>query len=79
MRTFDIINPATSAVLDHAPDASVDEARQSIEKSVAAFAMWKAKTPFERSTVLRKWYGADRQGRGHARENDDAGDGQAHH
>lgn len=56
MRTFDIINPATSAVLDHAPDASVDEARQAIEKSVAAFAMWKAKTPFERSTTLRKWY-----------------------
>ena len=56
MRTFDIINPATSAVLDHAPDASVEEAKQAVEKSVAAFAMWKAKTPFERSTILRKWY-----------------------
>ena len=56
MRTFDIINPATSAVLDHAPDASVEEAKQAVEKSVAAFVMWKSKTPFERSTILRKWY-----------------------
>src|SRR5262245_36875635 len=56
MRSFDVINPATNAVLDRAPDASVEEARQAIEKSVAAFAMWKARTPFERSTVLRKWY-----------------------
>ena len=56
MQTFDVINPATNAVLDHAPDASVEEARQAIDKSVAAFAMWKSKTPFERSTILRKWY-----------------------
>src|SRR5262245_28403784 len=56
MNTFEVINPATNSVLDRAPDASVEEARQAIEKSVAAFAMWKAKTPFERSTILRKWY-----------------------
>ena len=56
MKTFDIINPATAAVLDRAPDASVEDAKQAVEKSVAAFAMWKAKTPFERSTILRKWY-----------------------
>ena len=56
MRTFDIINPATNAVLDQAPDASVEEARHAVEKSVAAFATWKTKTPFERSAILRKWY-----------------------
>jgi succinate-semialdehyde dehydrogenase/glutarate-semialdehyde dehydrogenase len=56
MKTFDIINPATSAVLDRAPDASIEEAKQAIEKSVAAFAVWRAKTAFERSAVLRKWY-----------------------
>lgn len=56
MKTFDIINPATAAVLDRAPDASVEEARQTLEKSVAAFAVWKARTAFERSAVLRKWY-----------------------
>ena len=56
MSTFDIINPATSAVLDRANDAGPEEARQAVEQSVAAFAGWKAKTAFERSTVLRKWF-----------------------
>ena len=56
MKSFDIINPATSAVLDRAPDATVEDARQAIEKSVVAFASWKARTAFERSAVLRKWY-----------------------
>jgi succinate-semialdehyde dehydrogenase/glutarate-semialdehyde dehydrogenase len=56
MKSFDIINPATSAVIDRAPDASVDEAKQAIERSVAAFAAWKARTPFERSAILRHWY-----------------------
>jgi succinate-semialdehyde dehydrogenase/glutarate-semialdehyde dehydrogenase len=55
MATFDIINPATSAVLDRAPDAGPDEARQAVEQAVAAFAAWKAKTAFERSDILRKW------------------------
>ncbi len=55
MSTFDIINPATSAVLDRANDAGPDEARQAVEQSVAAFAGWKAKTAFERSDILRKW------------------------
>jgi succinate-semialdehyde dehydrogenase/glutarate-semialdehyde dehydrogenase len=56
MQTFDVINPATNAVLDRAPDASVDEARRAADRSVVAFASWKAKTAFERSAILRKWY-----------------------
>ncbi len=56
MASFDIINPATSAILDRANDAGPDEARQAVEQSVAAFAGWKAKTAFERSQVLRKWF-----------------------
>ncbi len=56
MKTFDIINPATAAVVDRAPDASVEDARQALETSVSAFAAWKGRTPFERSAILRKWY-----------------------
>src|SRR5690349_4228946 len=56
MATFDVINPATSAVLDSAPDAGIEEARAAIERSVAAFVSWKAKTAFERSAILRKWF-----------------------
>ena len=55
MKLFDVINPATSAVLDRAPDATADDAKRAIDRSVAAFAAWKAKTAFERSDVLRKW------------------------
>ena len=56
MATFDIINPATSAVLDRAPDASTGDAKNVIDASVAALAAWRSKTGFERSAVLRKWY-----------------------
>ena len=56
MATFDVINPATNAVLDSAPDAGIDEAKSAIEKSVAAFATWKVKTAFERSAILRRWF-----------------------
>ena len=56
MKTFSVTNPATSAVLDSAPDATPDDARSAIERSVTAFAAWKSKTAFERSAVLRKWY-----------------------
>ena len=33
MTTFDVINPATSAVLDSAPDCGVGEAKQAIERT----------------------------------------------
>jgi succinate-semialdehyde dehydrogenase/glutarate-semialdehyde dehydrogenase len=56
MATFDVINPATRAVLDRAPDATVEDARKAIDKAVASFAAWKSRTAFERSAVLRKWY-----------------------
>jgi len=56
LKSFDIINPATSAVLDRAPDATAEEARQAIDQSVGAFPAWKARTAFERSAVLRAWY-----------------------
>jgi succinate-semialdehyde dehydrogenase/glutarate-semialdehyde dehydrogenase len=56
MATFEIINPATSAVLDRVSDASPADAAAAIERSVAAFLVWKTRTPFERSIVLRKWY-----------------------
>jgi succinate-semialdehyde dehydrogenase / glutarate-semialdehyde dehydrogenase len=54
--SFAVINPATSAVLDRANDAGPEEAKVAVDKSVTAFATWKAKTPFERSAILRKWY-----------------------
>ena len=55
MDTFNVINPATGAVVGAAADAGADEARAAIERSVAAFPAWKAKTAFERCDILRRW------------------------
>jgi len=54
-RTFDVINPATGASIGAAHDANADDARKAIERSVAAFPLWKAKTAFERGDILRRW------------------------
>jgi len=56
MKGFNITNPATGAVLDSAPDAGIEEAKAAIERSVAAFQSWKARTAFERSGILRQWF-----------------------
>ena len=55
MKTFNVINPATGAVVGAAADAGPDEARHAIERSVAAFSIWKARTAFERADILRRW------------------------
>ena len=55
IRTFDVINPATGASVGAAPDANADDARAAIERSVAAFPLWKTKTAFERCDILRRW------------------------
>lgn len=55
MNSFDIINPATGAIVGAAVNAGADEAREAIERAVAAFPAWKAKTAFERGDILRRW------------------------
>jgi succinate-semialdehyde dehydrogenase / glutarate-semialdehyde dehydrogenase len=55
MNSLDVINPATGASIGSAPDGNADDARKAIEQSVAAFPLWRAKTAFERSDILRRW------------------------
>ncbi|MDP2055266.1 MAG: NAD-dependent succinate-semialdehyde dehydrogenase [Acidobacteriota bacterium] len=55
MKSFNVINPATGASIGTAPDATADDARAAIERAVAAFPGWKAKTAFERGDILRRW------------------------
>jgi succinate-semialdehyde dehydrogenase/glutarate-semialdehyde dehydrogenase len=55
MTTFAVTNPATSSVLEQVPDNGPAEARAAIVRAVSGFAMWKAKTAFERSDVIRRW------------------------
>ena len=55
MASFDGINPATGASVGTVLNANADDARNAIEGAVAAFPLWKAKTAFERSNLLRRW------------------------
>ena len=55
MASFDVINPATGASVGTVLNANADDARNAIEGAGAAFPLWKAKTAFERSNLLRRW------------------------
>ena len=53
---FDVLNPADESVLAQVESASIDHARAAIEAAAAAAEGWAARTPRERSDVLRGAY-----------------------
>ncbi|MEP7343717.1 MAG: NAD-dependent succinate-semialdehyde dehydrogenase [Gemmatimonadaceae bacterium] len=53
--TFDVINPATEAVLAKVADCGAAEATEAAEASVVAFQSWRRATAYERATILRRW------------------------
>ena len=52
-RTQDVINPATGEVLAELPLANAQDLDRALDASQRAFKLWRAKTPDERSKVLR--------------------------
>lgn len=50
--TYPIVNPATEAVVGHAPNASVADAEAATEAAAAAFPAWSRTTPDERAALL---------------------------
>lgn len=52
--TFDVINPATGAVIAAVADATVDDARSAMAAAAAALPAWAARTPRDRSEILRR-------------------------
>ena len=54
-RTFDVINPATRAILASVADCGEAEARAAADAAVAAFERWRRTTAYERAAVLRRW------------------------
>lgn len=50
--TYEIINPATEEVVGHAPEASVEQARQAAEAAAAAFPSWSRTKPEHRAELL---------------------------
>jgi len=51
---FDVINPATEAVLASVASAEIADADAALDAAQAAFAPWAGRTPRQRSEVLRK-------------------------
>jgi succinate-semialdehyde dehydrogenase/glutarate-semialdehyde dehydrogenase len=55
-RTFDLVEPASRAPFGSAADTDADIARTAIDVAWTAFESWRAVSPFERASVLRRWY-----------------------
>ena len=53
--TFKVLNPANHEVVAEIANVGAAETRRAIEAAEAARHAWAAKSPFERSAVLRKW------------------------
>lgn len=51
---FDVLNPATEEVLASVASAEIDDANAALDAAEAAMADWAARTPRQRSEVLRK-------------------------
>jgi len=51
---FDVLNPADETVLASVASATVDDARAALDAAQAAFGAWAARTPRDRSIILRR-------------------------
>lgn len=54
--TFDVINPATGAVIAQVTESSIQDVKDAIDAAHGAQKSWAAKTGKERAAILRKWY-----------------------
>ena len=55
-RTIDVVNPSTGEVLATVPDATIEDARASVEAASAAAPGWRATPPRKRSEILRRCF-----------------------
>ncbi|MFI5306108.1 MAG: NAD-dependent succinate-semialdehyde dehydrogenase [Polyangiales bacterium] len=55
-KTFEVTDPATSALLAQVPDMGAAETREAIGAAAAALPAWRCTTAKERAAVLRKWF-----------------------
>jgi succinate-semialdehyde dehydrogenase / glutarate-semialdehyde dehydrogenase len=55
-KTFDVIDPATGAILAQVADCTEQDVIKAIAAAQVAFPIWRAKTAKERSKILRNWH-----------------------
>ncbi len=56
MEKFDVINPATEAVIDSVEDMGAVETREAIEKAQIAQKQWAKRSAKERAAIMRRWF-----------------------
>ncbi|MBV9273255.1 MAG: NAD-dependent succinate-semialdehyde dehydrogenase [Verrucomicrobia bacterium] len=54
--TFDVFDKATAEKIASVPNFGADETKQAIDQAYKALSAWRAKTPVQRSALLRKWF-----------------------
>jgi succinate-semialdehyde dehydrogenase/glutarate-semialdehyde dehydrogenase len=55
-RRFDVLDPATGALLGTVPDLGAAETRRAIAAADAAWAAWRSRSAKDRAAVLRAWF-----------------------
>ena len=55
-RTFDVLDPATGAVLGAVPDMGAAETNRAIAAAQAAWKAWRRRTAKDRAGILRAWF-----------------------
>ncbi|QRQ84284.1 NAD-dependent succinate-semialdehyde dehydrogenase [Cupriavidus oxalaticus] len=51
-----VFNPADGSIVGEAPEMSLDQVKQAVERICAAFPAWSRKLAKERSDILRRWF-----------------------
>lgn len=51
-----VFNPADGSLVGEAPEMSLDQVKQAVERTCAAFPVWSRKLAKERSDILRRWF-----------------------
>lgn len=55
-QTFDVLNPATGAVIALVPSMSTDQIESAIAGAESAYLEWREKTAAQRGRILRRWF-----------------------
>ena len=55
MSTFTVLNPATEETVATVPSCSAEQADEAVARAAAAQAAWRAVTPGDRATLLRRF------------------------
>ena len=55
-RQIDVVDPSTGAILAVVPDATIEDARASVDAAAAAAPSWRATPPRRRSEILRRCF-----------------------